>query len=79
MALITCPDCKREVSDAAATCPGCARPLQAPPAHPIAVQATHGATGKFLDPAANMRSCLGIIGLGFVLMVGGAIAWMIAH
>jgi len=27
MALITCPDCGREVSDQATACPQCARPL----------------------------------------------------
>ncbi len=30
MALITCPDCGRQVSDAAAACPQCARPLMRP-------------------------------------------------
>lgn len=27
MALVNCPDCGREVSDAAPTCPGCGRPI----------------------------------------------------
>lgn len=27
MALITCPDCNREVSDRAPACPGCGRPM----------------------------------------------------
>lgn len=33
MALITCPECPRDVSDQAASCPGCGHPLQraAPP------------------------------------------------
>ena len=29
MALITCPDCGRSVSESASACPGCARPLAA--------------------------------------------------
>jgi hypothetical protein len=31
MALVTCPDCKTEVSDAAPACPKCGRPLVAAP------------------------------------------------
>ena len=29
MPLIQCPECQREVSDAAANCPGCGHPIQA--------------------------------------------------
>ncbi|NLF40280.1 zinc-ribbon domain-containing protein [bacterium] len=32
MALIACPDCGREVSDAATACPQCGRPVQPPAA-----------------------------------------------
>lgn len=28
MALIQCPDCQRDVSDAAPACPGCGRPIR---------------------------------------------------
>ena len=31
MPLITCPDCGKEISDAAPTCPGCGRPMIAAP------------------------------------------------
>lgn len=31
MALVTCPDCRREVSDAAPNCPQCGRPLHSAP------------------------------------------------
>ena len=27
MALITCPDCKKEISDSAESCPSCGRPM----------------------------------------------------
>lgn len=31
MALLECPDCAREVSDAATSCPGCGRTIQSAP------------------------------------------------
>lgn len=43
MALITCPDCGRQVSDAAQNCPHCGRPLRAaPPPPPAAEKAKSG-------------------------------------
>lgn len=30
MALITCPECQKEISSAAASCPGCGHPMMAP-------------------------------------------------
>ncbi|HYH78658.1 MAG TPA: zinc ribbon domain-containing protein, partial [Longimicrobium sp.] len=36
MPLITCPDCGREVSDAAPACPHCGRPFQPTPSTPPA-------------------------------------------
>ncbi len=30
MALITCPDCGKQVSDSAPTCPSCGRPVAGP-------------------------------------------------
>lgn len=41
MALVKCPDCGREVSDVAPTCPGCGRPLRMQAA-PKEVQARSG-------------------------------------
>jgi len=34
MALVKCPDCGRDVSDAAPTCPGCGRPMSRGPSCP---------------------------------------------
>jgi hypothetical protein len=34
MALVTCPDCITSVSDAAAACPKCGRPMRAAPTSP---------------------------------------------
>lgn len=36
MALITCPDCGREVSDRAPACPSCGAPIAPPPVPPPA-------------------------------------------
>lgn len=70
MALVLCPDCQAQISESAPACPRCARPmrtLERPP-------------GKFLDPGANMRSCLGGIALLFVLGFVGVVAlFMMAH
>lgn len=67
MALILCPECSKQFSNQAASCPNCGfqnKELQ--------VLTTSGVTGKFLDPASNMRSCLGCIAvviIGFVLLL----------
>ena len=37
MPLITCPDCKREISDSAPACPGCGKPM-----HPAPIVAGEG-------------------------------------
>lgn len=41
MALIACPECTREISTAAASCPGCGHPMQrqVPPPLPMQTQA----------------------------------------
>jgi hypothetical protein len=36
VAMTTCPDCKREVSDSAPKCPGCGKVLKSPLAAPLA-------------------------------------------
>jgi len=59
MALVTCPDCSSQVSDAAPACPKCGRPF--------AVVAPTPQPGKFLDPGANARSCLGVIAFLFIM------------
>lgn len=35
MAMTTCPDCRREVSESAMSCPGCGRALRSPLAAPL--------------------------------------------
>lgn len=62
MALITCPDCARELSSEAPACPHCGRPNQTfpPPAPPTPV-AKRGGSGCL--PALGL---LGLLGFAFV-------------
>jgi hypothetical protein len=43
---------------------------------PVYVQTTQGATGKFLDPSANFRSCLMFVGLVFFVCMA-IFAWTV--
>ncbi|MDO5102556.1 MAG: zinc ribbon domain-containing protein [Lautropia sp.] len=58
MALITCPECQRQVSDQAPTCPGCGRPIQ------NASNSTQGITG---GNTADWVKATGIVGAAWVL------------
>ena len=53
MPLIECPDCKKQISDAAPTCPGCGRPMQ-PPAAPL----PFGAAGTGVMPPGGPKPLL---------------------
>ena len=80
MALIACPACGRQVSEAAPTCPGCGHPIAAPKA------------GTFKDALTRpdaMKSGFTLLGLfvaapwiarilALVLFVGLA-AWVVAQ
>lgn len=63
MALIKCPECKREVSDRAMSCPSCACPLER--------AVTTGATGKKWKGIQLVS--LGAIFLGILVAFGTAI------
>ncbi len=57
MPLVKCPDCEKEVSDKAETCPGCARPLQ-----------IQGATVEGLFESLLVVMGLFIVGVPVVLL-----------
>ncbi len=80
MALIPCPACARQVSDAAPTCPGCG--------HPIAA----GRGGTFKEALTRpdaVKSGFTVLGLYvtapwiarilFVVLFVGLAAWMVAN
>ena len=75
MALITCPDCGKQVSDQATSCIGCGRPLRAAPAkQPTAGSAK--ATEKGVQRAKwkyDLGNAIGGIGVAIGIVV------MIAH
>jgi hypothetical protein len=67
MALITCPDCSREVSDRAPTCPGCGAPIATSRdvdsvGTPLT---TTQLTSKHLKAHALFGILLILVGLGF--------------
>jgi hypothetical protein len=58
VALLTCTDCGRQVSDAAPACPGCGRPLAAPA--PPAPQKTGS---NNVRPASVIGAIVSVIGI----------------
>ena len=58
MALINCSECSREVSDSAASCPGCGHPLLTPVENRV-------------KPTKVVRSGGMYEGIGFILIVAG--------
>src|SRR5690242_15818053 len=73
MALIKCPECAKDVSDAAAACPHCGHPIrQAPPTPAIATAAPErSATTKPSSGAG--KGCLTMIGTIAALLIFGGI------
>lgn len=68
MALTKCPDCGREISDAAPTCPHCGKPQAAAPA---VVNATGGCFSAMLK-GVGFLMLLGIVGIsGCLILVTG--------
>jgi predicted benzoate:H+ symporter BenE len=66
MALIECPDCKRQISDAATACLGCGRPVAvAPPTTEIAATRDVQLIEKHAKSYKAGMLC------GFALVIGG--------
>lgn len=62
MALITCPDCQKQISDQAPACPHCGRPAQpaVPPEKVQTIEAT-GKKYKGMQLIGSLLICLGVI------------------
>lgn len=59
MALIECPDCRKQVSDAAPACPGCGRPINAAARDPREIEQT-GKHYKRAQILAVLFFCFGL-------------------
>ena len=85
MALVQCPECGKEVSSAAAACPGCGHPVL--PAHPIVVSTvvSNQAVVSNHDPAPSKSNllagclgfCLGPVGLWYKGQWAAGWAWLV--
>ena len=80
MALVKCPECAREVSDRATSCPGCGCPLQVaePPSNPTSAHtAGPSRPSKITQPTGsnNAKGCQGcllmVVGIVLLLMLIG--------
>jgi hypothetical protein len=79
MALVTCPDCRREVSDAAPACPGCGRPAGRPDLGPSPREGASESVQEAVSvgPAPRPRAVAAMIGAGTVALVLVVAAWYI--
>jgi hypothetical protein len=68
MPLVTCPDCGRQVSDAAPSCPGCGRPMVAAASRPVTTATKEATWGEVLGFIA------GAVGAGGRAVVGRVLA-----
>jgi hypothetical protein len=76
MSLIKCPDCGREVSDAAPACPGCGRPAAGgSQAAPVAIVNTPVVkrAGAPYEAAGTITALLGVCMMPFTFLGGAAI------
>jgi hypothetical protein len=74
MALIKCPECGREVSDAAASCPGCGYPIaQQPTLQPILQPAQKWSPGV----AAVLSLVIPGAGQMYKGSIGGGLLWLL--
>lgn len=76
MALIHCPDCGREVSDAATACPQCARPIRVTaPSGPVTVSRLQHSVRARSASAAVKFVCFVMIVVGICAGIAGAGVW----
>lgn len=74
MALISCNECGKQISDKAATCPGCGAPVQADAQPPAAASADKSAEFEADLAASAARKKKLVIGIGAAAVVVGCVA-----
>ena len=72
MGLVTCPDCAKEVSDQAAACIHCGRPLSADVVQkPAAGSAEAAKTGRQRSKLRNdLGNAVGLVGFAAAVVIG---------
>jgi predicted amidophosphoribosyltransferase len=70
MSLITCPDCRKEISDQATSCPHCGRPLNTSQSVKVEDTDARGFLGKpgTFSHAMNVGCLTIIIGLAVLIL-----------
>ncbi len=88
MPLVACPDCRREVSDTAPTCPGCGRPMTA---RETGVHASKRVVwlrtlalvgciaGTISTCGGATAHASGMVSVGIVLLVVGFGCWLVGR
>ena len=71
MALVKCPECKKEVSDTAETCPHCGYRLKKPISRPTTTYYSNRAS-NIVERDHNMKHIGGIIG-GIISIIAGIV------
>jgi predicted amidophosphoribosyltransferase len=66
VALVNCPDCNRQVSEAAPLCPNCGRPIAKVPFHSNAAMGK--GEGIFMK-SMNLGCIIGLVFLGLVVLL----------
>jgi hypothetical protein len=88
MPLINCPDCNKEVSDLAAACPNCARPLRAPApvsnatalrVARLAEAQKYNYTSWFVFVTSILLFFVGLWGPAIILFIGAFVLAIIYH
>jgi len=62
MGLVTCPDCSKEISDIAVSCPSCGRPM-----HPVQIEKTAK------KHKGNQAKGLILLPIGFIVLISGVV------
>lgn len=86
MALINCPECRKEVSDRAAACPHCGNPMSAAPGaalpvetpvgHAVTIEAT-GKTWKVVEAVGAAVFLLGLVSCAYTRGLTGGSMFLI--
>jgi len=78
MALIACPECGKQVSSSAPTCPGCGHPIARPVATPVATPVARRRVVVQQEPSRGGGSGF-IVFVVLLLIIGGGVAFFVTQ